>query len=179
METVNLISEVDLMQITSISDNADVNAIRPFIYNSQMKYIRELVGSAMYDDMLLDKSTGGTKYEFLNQNYTLFVLGYYAWYDYAPFAHYKFQKKGIVKQTSDDSTSVDLEELSLVLKRIESNAVYYYNLMREYLEANKTLYPLYRGSDCDSTYKSSGSGVFLKFGTNNKYSYNPNSGNYI
>ena len=179
METINLISAQDLMQITSISNNADCSAIEPFIHNAQMHYLRELVGDAMYNDMLADKSTGGTKYENLNQEFTIFVLGYWAWYDYTPFAHIKFQKKGLVKQTADDSTSADMEEVSMILKRIESMAVYYTQRMKD--ELDKGAYPLYRQNGCADTYQTQGSGIFLKFGNakTNNTNYNPSGGFYI
>lgn len=180
METVNLINVEDLKQISSISANADCTAIEPFIHNAQMHYLRELVGDVMYEDMLADMATGGTKYETLNQNYTLFMLGYWSWYDYTPFAHVKFQKKGLVKQTADDSTSADMDEVAMILKRIESMAVYYTNRMKDYLDANTSLYPLYRQDACDNTYSNGGSGIFVKFGNaKNKINYNPNGGYYV
>ena len=182
METINLISAQDLMQIPSISNNADCSAIEPFIHNAQMHYLRELVGDAMYNDMLADKSTGGTKYENLNQEFTIFVLGYWAWYDYTPFAHIKFQKKGLVKQTADDSTSADMDEVVMILKRIESMAVYYTNRLKDYLDANTSLYPLYRQETCnDNSYSTHSSGIFTKFGAakTNNTNYNPSGGFYI
>jgi len=178
METINLISVDDLKQITSISDNVDVKAIEPFIHNAQMHYLRELVGDAMYNDMVANKASGGTKYETLIQEYVLFMLGYWAWHDYTPFAHIKFQKKGLVKQTADDSTSADMDEVSMILKRIESMAVYYTQRMKD--ELDKGAYPLYRQNGCADTYQTQGSGIFLKFGNaKTRTNYNPQSGNYI
>ena len=180
METINLISVDDLKQITSISDNADVKAIEPFIHNAQMHYLRELVGDAMYNDMVANKASGTTKYENLTQEFVLFMLGYWAWYDYTPFAHIKFQKKGLVKQTADDSTSADMDEVVMILKRIESMAVYYTNRMKDYLDSNTSLYPLYRQNTCDDTYTQGGSGIFLKFGNAQyKTNYNPNQYYFI
>lgn len=180
METINLISVDDLKQITSISENADCAAISPFIHNAQMHYLRELVGDAMYNDMVANKASGTTKYENLIQEYVLYMLGYWSWADFTPFAHIKFQKKGLVKQSAEDSVNAEMDEVVMILKRIESMAVYYTNRLKDYLDNNTSLYPLYRQDNCDDTYTQGGNGIFLKFG-NAKYktNYNPSENRFI
>ena len=163
METQNLMSIPTIFEITSISDNIDESAIQGFLSNAQLRYIETAVGAAMYQDMLADASTGGSKYLDFNEAYLYPALAFLTISDWLPFSHYKIQKKGVTKSGSDNSSPVEIDELSIILKRTEATANFYLNRMVEYLDDNKTLFPLYRGNTCDSTEyrKKNSSSIFL------------------
>ena len=179
METINMMSIEDIKNLTAISDNVSPALLQPFIKNAEMMYIKPVLGDALYNNIILSLSTGGTFYENLLQGYVFYALAYYTFYNYLPFSAYKIQKKGVVKQHSDDSENVDTEELSLLIKRVESMAVSYTNMLRDYLNGSGGLiYTLYRKSDCSDDNHTQGNSIFLPK-TSRGYHYNPKLGNWI
>lgn len=166
MENELMMSVEDLKQITSISDNVDVEQLKPFIYNAQILFLKPVLSISLYDDILLSLSTGNTKYDVLLQSYVYPALAYYAWHNSAIFQLVKTTKKGLVKQSSDSSETIEMDEFAAYNKSIESMAVAYTNLLRDYLEDNKTLYPLYRGAGESVGDVKSSSSIYLGFKKN-------------
>ena len=163
MNDTLLISIQDIQNVSSISDNIQVESLEPFLSTSQDMYIRPLVGDALMDDMLADVATGGTQYQSLIDNYILRALAYATVFSYLPFGHMKIQKKGIVLQNSDNSQNVSVEEFSILSQRTESTMTYYLRRLKEYLDlpASKVLYPMYATTDQINPQNSSS--IFLGF----------------
>lgn len=169
---ITLMSTTDMVGLTSISQNIDPNLIAPFIKNAEIMYMLPVLSVSLYEDMLNDVATGATKYKTLLEDYVYFALSYYALYNALPFIHMRIQKVGVVKAHSDNSENIDTAELSILIKRIESIAVSYTNLMREYLDNNANLYPLYRSdTTTNDLSRKAGHSIFLGFNTNNGKSY--------
>ena len=163
MNDTLLISIQDIQNVSSISDNIQVESLEPFLSTSQDMYIRPLVGDALMDDMLADVATGGTQYQSLIDNYILRALAYATVFSYLPFGHMKVQKKGIVLQNSDNSQNVSVEEFSILSQRTESTMTFYLRRLKEHLDlpASKVLYPMYATTDQISPQNSSS--IFLGF----------------
>ena len=163
MEDTVLIEISDIKNVTSISDNLDVEQLSPFLFTSQEMYVRPIVGDALMDAMVDDVATGGTAYQRLINNYILYPLSYATWFSSAPFLHMKTQKKGIVKQSADDSDNVSLDEWSVYSQRIENSMTFYLRRLKTYLDTAeaKALYPLY--CTTDQINPQNGSGLFLGF----------------
>lgn len=159
MEDTLLITIEDIKEVTSISDNVDVEMLEPFLATSQDMHIRPVVGDALMDAMLDDVASGGTTYKTLIENYILKALAYSTWFSAAPFMHMKTQRKGIVLQNSDNSTNVTPEEFSIYIGRVEGSMTFYLRRLKDYLDNNKTLYPLYTQSD--QINPTSSSSIFL------------------
>lgn len=161
----NLLMTVDdIKSITSISDNVDVESLRNYIKNATVMYIQPILGIALLDDILLLTSTGNSKYDVLLKEYIYYALAYYAWYNASIFLHVKTQKKGLVKQHSDDSENISLDEFGVYSKRIESIAVTYSNRLRDYLDVNANEFALYRQNNKSVAGNSNTcSSIFLKF----------------
>jgi hypothetical protein len=70
-----------------------------------------------------------------------------------------------------------METFTTYSKRIESMASSYATMLREYLEANKDLYPLYISGNHEVD--NSGHSIFLGFGRNTRKGYDPQNGSYI
>jgi len=151
----------DIQNLTSISDNIDVEILSPFLYNAQEMYIRPVCGDALMDAIIVDAETGGTTYETLIENYIFYPLAYATWFSSAPFIAYKTMRKGLVTQSSDNSQNLTTEEMSIYLGRIESTMTFYLRKLRTYLNENKASYPLYCNDD-DIT-PSNSSSIFLGF----------------
>jgi hypothetical protein len=178
-EIIQLMSVNDMVDLTAASENLDRDLLAPFIQNATIMYIVPAIGEAMYSDMQLDISTGGTKYQDFKENYLFYALSWYSLYNGLPFIHAKIMKKGVLLQHSDDSENVSIDVLGVLIKRVESIAISYTNRMRDYLETNKTLYPLYRGNvGCDDESRSHGNSVYLPRSAR-KYNYNPSENRFI
>jgi len=163
MEDTLLITIEDIKNVTSISDNVDVSILEPFLATSQDMYIRPVVGDSLMDAMIASVASGGTQYQALIDNYILKALAYSTWFSAAPFLHFKTHKKGIVVQSSDNSTNVTPEEFSIYVQRIENNQTFYLRRLKDYLDtsAAKALYPLY--ATTDQINPSNSSSIFLGF----------------
>ena len=161
MEDTVLITIDDIKQVTSISENIDTQMLEPFLFNAQEIYIRPICGDALMNAMVDDVATGGTTYSELINNYIIYALSYASWFSAAPFMAYKTEKKGIVKQSSDNSDNLDTTEMSIYLQRIENMMTFYLSRLRTYLDDNSSTYPLYCKDD--DILPSNSSSIFLGF----------------
>ena len=161
MEEKILITTVDrIKEITSISNNIDPSQLEPYLYTAQDMYVEDLLGADMYNDLLDNVFSGTTKYTFLIKNYLDYVIAYGAWSLASPFLNYKTQKKGIVKQNSDNSDNINIDEFNIYSKRIENTMTHYITKTIKYLEDNKTQYSLYKNND---NYNTNSSNIFLNY----------------
>ena len=162
MNDTTIITIEDIKNVTSISQNVDVEMLEPFLFNAQLMYIQPLVGQALYDAIIAEIEAGtGSTYTSLIDNYILNALSYATFFSFLPFNHLKVQKKGVLLQTSDNSTSASPEEFALLSGRVEGMMTYYLRRLKEYLDDNKTTYTLYKTSDQISPQNSSS--IFLGF----------------
>jgi hypothetical protein len=161
MNDTTIITINDIKEVTSISNNIDVEQLEPFLMTSQDLHIRPILGDALMDAVISSVGTGGTDYTTLVENYILKALAYASWHSAAPFLHMKTQKKGIVKQNSDNSDNIDINEFGIYSERIESTMTFYLRRLKEYLDDNKELYPLYSASS--QINPSNSSSIFLGF----------------
>ena len=162
MNDTLLITIDDIKAVTSISDTIDVAMLEPFLFNAQVIYILPLIGQALYDAIITEiEGTTGSTYTTLINNFVLYALSYATFHSFLPFNHVKVQKKGVLLQTSDNSTSASPEEFALLAGRVEGMMTYYLRRLKEYLDDNKDTYTLYATSDQQNPQNSSG--IFLGF----------------
>jgi hypothetical protein len=150
-----------LKTMTSISDNIDVEMLEPYLFIAQQRYIRPLVGDALMDAITADQQSGGTAYQTLVQDYLWYALAYATWNDASIFMAYKTHKKGVVKQGGDNSENLNVEEMSIYTSRIRNNMTFYLDRAKDYLNDNKSVYPLYNSTDQRG--ESNSSSIFLDF----------------
>ena len=173
MNDTTLIQIEDIKNVTSISNNIDVEMLEPFLFNAQEMYIRPVCGDAMYDAMIAEVGAGtGSTYTSLIENYVMYALAYSTWFSAAPFMHIKTQKKGIVLQNSDNSTNATMDEFSMYVQRIENTQTFYLTKLKDYLDDNKSTYSLY--ATTDQINPSNSSSIFLGF-TNSTNTKNRNN----
>lgn len=163
MDDTTLIQISDIQNITSISDNIEVDQLSSFLFNAQNIYVLPLVGQALYDAMIAEIIAGtGSTYTSLIENYVAYALAYATFHSFLPFGHIKVHKKGVVLQTSDNSASASPEEFALLSGRVESTMRFYLKKLKDYLDDNKDIYTLYKSTDTASTPQNSSS-IFLGF----------------
>lgn len=157
----------DLKSYTAISKNNDVTQLENFIPVAETMFINESVLGTALDSALKQELTNtGT---LTGNNATLWVniKNCSAWYSYflaIGFIRTKTTNKGETQQSSDNSQVAPLEDYKDKKQGILDIASFYRNYLIDYLDKNKSLFPLYRAdlNDCgESTKKDNSSGIFL------------------
>ena len=167
---------IDLQDIysgTTIQSNVQNSLIYPFIERAQNDFVKKLVGTAQYDDLISKVSasglTGLTSYDLELQKNLKPMLVLYTWYYATPFLAVKFDNKGINKLTSDNSEGISesrqidlLNKILNLAQEAEGNALKFlrlnyqnYPLWREdiyYFEDTKPNTKLFGGIEFDSNY---------------------------
>jgi hypothetical protein len=80
------------------------------------------------------------------------ALVYYSLYDILPFFVHRVENIGVVKHSSENTTSIDKADMIYLRGELEVKGDYFKKELIEYLNKNKQLYPLYTGScnDCNN-----------------------------
>ncbi len=168
MESTILTKE-QLLTLTSISENMDVELLQPHLLIAQQLYVSPVLGDALYSDIVSkydnNSITGDTLT--LYNDYIVPAIAYAAWFSAAPFLQFKTQRNGIQTQASDNNTPVTVEELSLYINRVENLKNFYCERLNKYLiEDNGTKFPLFRQDNTPQTL-SKGSSLYLGFKSKN------------
>jgi hypothetical protein len=162
MNDVQLISVDDIKEITSISKAIEPALLDPYILIGEEFYCYSILGDALVSE-LKNQITGNSLTVF-NQRllgvYIKPVAAYGAWVEASPFLSYKTVQKGVVKQSSDNSDNVSIEELAFYRQSLKDKVRFFQDRLTKYLEENKTSYPLYRATCCipDQNYSN---GIYL------------------
>lgn len=164
MIDVNYITLEDLQELTSISDNIDPKFLVPYIRSSEAMFVSPVLGTAL-DTVLKQAITGNT---LTGNNYTLvqyYIKPLAAWSAYlngVPFLAFKATNKGLVRQNSENSTPLTVEEINYLKQSAKDMQSHFKDTLIDYLEANTTLYPSYRSQNCDAgSGRSNANGIYL------------------
>jgi hypothetical protein len=142
---VYLISTTFLKDNTPINENVDDKLLKSAIKEAQEIYIRDVIGSGIYNE-LQTQAFAGT---ITNANTTLLdvyiapCLKYYTLTESMLPMTFKMLNKTLGTRTSDNTQPVSIDEMTLIERRYRDKAEYYAQRLREFLQANSTIYPLY------------------------------------
>lgn len=130
---------------TIINDNVDAKILLPIIRMAESKYIKEVLGTSLYDKLHQDVSSSSITgvYKTLMDDYVIPVCTQYTVYESIPYGNFKFNNKSISKQGSDNSTAIDLSELTYLRDNVLNTAEFYSQQMIKYLCANSSSFPEY------------------------------------
>lgn len=153
---VYFISVSYLKDNTPINENVDDKLIKSAIKEAQEIYIRDIIGSGIYNE-LQTQAFNGT---LTNNNQTLLdsyiapCLKYYTLTESMLPMTFKLMNKSVASRTSDNALSISMDEMVAIENRYRDKAEYYGNRMRDYLLQNNTLYPKYLspGSTIDTIF---------------------------
>ena len=147
---ISLIEQEDFDIISSISRNIDPAWYVPYIYTSQDFYIEDRLGIDLLDELKTQKDTNTLtvlNQTLLNGNLTKAIV-YYTLYEALPFIHTRIENKGVTVNKEDTQEAVDENILADRGLKIKLKADAYMKKVIDYLEKNKTDYPLYISEDC-------------------------------
>lgn len=161
---------------TPIEESVDDNKLLPFITQSQDIYLQGTIGETGYN-WLKKGVTGNTltndEREFII-NFVQPLVCHYTYYLALPHLLMKTTNKGINKEGSEYSESVDLTELKYLRSSILDMAEFYKKRMVKYLIDHNSKFKWYNNPDPKDNYrkntKSYFTGVYIP--NNNRSSFN-------
>lgn len=145
-----IISEELLKLYTPLSKNVDVDKVYPYLHLAQPYFLQPILGDALLSEIQSQVETD----ELTEENKALIikcapVIGYYATYLAMRSLAYSITEKGITKETSENSSSIDRSELGEYILSIKQQAEMYAELLIKYLCRCALSYPLWRPEqDC-------------------------------
>jgi hypothetical protein len=156
-----LITRTDLVKYTAANGNIDTDKFVQFIKIAQDIHIQNYLGTKLLNKIKtdIDNSTLAGNYLSLLETYVKPMLIHWAMVEYLPFAAYTIANKGVYKHGSENSESVDKNEVDFLIQKERSIAEHYTERFIAYIRNNNNLFPEYyansngdMNSDTDSTF---------------------------
>ncbi len=145
MATALWIKREDLVRQTALGGNVDTDKFIQFIKIAQEIHIQNYTGTRLYDKISNDiiANTLANPYLALVNDYLQPMLIHFAMVEYLPFAAYTIANGGVYKHTSEDSTSVDKNEVDFLVEKERNIAQYYTDRFITYMSYNQQTFPEY------------------------------------
>ena len=148
MATALFITRNDIIKNTPLQGAIDADALLPFMQTAQVKYIKNLIGTVLYD-YLQEQIIAGTLsnlsvyYQDLMDDHIKPTLIWYACVEYIPFSSVQFKSNGAVKQQSEQGVAPSKTEVDYLKQQAQTNADYYALRLQNYLIAYSNNIPQY------------------------------------
>jgi hypothetical protein len=145
MATALWIKREDLVRQTALGGNVDQDKFLQFIKIAQEIHIQNYTGTRLYDKISNDiiANTLANPYLALVNDYLQPMLIHFAMVEYLPFAAYTIANGGVYKHTSENSTSVDKNEVDFLVEKERNIAQYYTDRFINYMSYNQQTFPEY------------------------------------
>jgi|SRR6056297_96465 len=113
------ISREDLVSKTVLGGNVDSDKFLQFVETAQETHIQNYLGTDLFDKISADINAGTLTgdYRSLVEEYIKPMVIHWAMVEYLPFAAYTVGNGGVYKHTSENSTSVEKEELDFLIEK--------------------------------------------------------------
>lgn len=146
--TALFISRNDIIKNSPLQGAIDADALLPFMLTAQLKYIKNLIGTVLYDfisDEILANTVGGLSvfYQDLIDDHIKPTLIWYACVEYIPFSTIQFKSNGAVKQNSEQGVAPSKTEIDYLKALAQDNAEYYALRLQNYLISFSNQIPQY------------------------------------
>ncbi len=145
MATALWIKREDLVRQTALGGNVDTDKFIQFIKIAQEIHIQNYTGTKLYNKISDDIIAGtlANPYLALVNDYLQPMLIHYAMVEYLPFAAYTIANGGVYKHTSENSTSVEKNEVDFLVEKERNIAQYYTDRFITYMSYNQATFPEY------------------------------------
>lgn len=151
LNEVFLIDEELLKNYSNMSRNVGVDKVIPYINLAQPMYVEPVLGTALMEELQMQIDSGEVSEA--NQALLLKIAPALAlWTDYLAARRYSYTvtQKGITKEKSENSESLNEKELGYFIHSIREDAENATELLIKYLCRCQDQYPLFRpSSNCD------------------------------
>lgn len=148
MATALFITRNDIIKNSPLQGAIDADALLPFMNTAQVKYIKNLIGTVLYD-YLQAQIIAGTEsslsvyYQDLLDDHIKPTLIWYTCVEYIPFSSIQFKSNGAVKQNSEQASAPSKLEIDYLKQQAQSNADYYALRLQNYLISYANEIPQY------------------------------------
>ncbi|MEI7668515.1 MAG: hypothetical protein WCJ33_00330 [Pseudomonadota bacterium] len=152
------LSEEVLKASSVLNENIDMKLLTPIIKKVQELRILELMGTALYNDMMdkidADKTLSAyPNYKTLLVDYIQPCMIQYCVCDSTPELLFKFMNVGLNKKSTANTQAVSYDEALKMIERYQADAEIYQSRLVKYLIAKaNTLFPLYFATGTDISY---------------------------
>lgn len=151
MAIQQLITEQEVKDITSLSNNAEASRFRHYIQVAQDIHIKPAISETCYNSLLDSvEASDPTALEtvLLDGDGRSFsgikvALAWWVLYLAYPDLATSITNSGVVKKTGENFEPISISELNMKRKTAETTAVYYTKYLVEYIQKNSTDYPCY------------------------------------
>ena len=146
MATALFITRNDIIKNTPLQGAIDADALLPFMYTAQVKYLKNLLGTVLYDYLALQIETRVPftgAYADLMTEHVKPTLIWYACVEYIPFSSIQFKSNGAVKQQSEQGVAPTKNEIDYLLAKAQANADYYALRLQNYCISYSNQLPQY------------------------------------
>ena len=146
MATALFITRNDIIKNTPLQGAIDADALLPFMYTAQVKYLKNLLGTVLYDYLgeQIETQTAFTgRYAELMTEQVKPTLIWYACVEYIPFSSIQFKSNGAVKQQSEQGVAPSKSEIDYLLAKAQANADYYALRLQNFLISYSNQIPQY------------------------------------
>lgn len=148
------ISEKYIKENSAIDENTDYKKILPTVWQCQIQYIQNLLGTKLYEYLITEIN------DLIDNNTPLEVQDKELLDDYIADAHlywceyelqipllYEFRNKNVSKKRSDNAEPISVKESYRIENRYKDKAEFFSERISAYLCANKELFPAYCTED--------------------------------
>lgn len=142
------INRNDIIKNTPLQGAIDADALLTFINTAQVKYIKNLLGTVLYEYLQAQIIAGTVSslsvyYQDLLDDYIKNTLIWYSAVEYIPFSSVQFKSNGAVKQQSEQGVAPSKGEIDYLLTKALNNADYYALRLQNYLISYSNQIPQY------------------------------------
>lgn len=148
MATALFITRNDIIKNSPLQGAIDADALLPFMNTAQVKYIKNLIGTVLYDYLQAQIIAGTVDslsiyYQDLLDDHIKPTLIWYTCVEYIPFSSIQFKSNGAVKQNSEQASAPSKLEIDYLKQQAQSNADYYALRLQNYLISYANEIPQY------------------------------------
>lgn len=142
------ITRNDIIKNTPLQGAIDADRLLNFVRTAQDKYLLNLLGTVLFKYLQLQITAGTVNtldayYQDLLNDHIKPTLIWYSVVEYLPYSNTQFKSEGAVKHKSEQSDSVDKNQIDYLLQKSMNNADFYATRMQNYLIAYSNRIPQY------------------------------------
>jgi hypothetical protein len=123
-----------------LNDNVDWKIVQPIMISVQDQYIQPILGTNLFDEIAdeIYASTVSSDNQTLLDSYIRKCIIWYVLSELAPALKYRFQNKGIMVRSGENSQAGSLEEIQYTVKMYKDKAEWYSEQCTKFLREHAT-----------------------------------------
>jgi hypothetical protein len=158
MATQLFINRTDLVRNSIMDGNISTDKFIQFVKIAQEIDVQQIMGTDLYNGLSAAMpnidDAANARWKTILDDYIVPMLIWYAQSNYYPFAAYQVKQGGVFKHTSENSISVDKNEVDFLVEKARTNAEWYSRRFIDFMSFNQATYPEYTSNTNDDIYPS-------------------------